>query len=116
VYAGHRETANSLDAAESAAIEDLQKDVGATKRGFDRAGTKVVVFLGPDPMDTLFDCAEPMNANCPSIAKFVSVGREGENWRVLIRGTWDQELILDEKFLLVKSRRLPSPASPPALR
>jgi hypothetical protein len=112
----HRETANSLDAAESAAIEELQKDVGATKRGFDRAGTKVVGFLGPDPMDALFDCAEPMSAYCPPIAKFVSVGREGENWRVLMRGTWDQELILNEKFLLVKTRRLPSHASPPALR
>lgn len=38
----------------------------------------------------------------------VSVSREGENWRIVVRNRWDQEIILDSKFNLVSTQRLPA--------
>jgi hypothetical protein len=49
-------------------------------------------------------------ANCGfDIKRIVSIGRDGDNWRLVIRNRWDQEVILDSQFKFVSTRRLPSP-------
>lgn len=40
--------------------------------------------------------------------RIVSVKQEGDNWRLILRNRWDQEVILDSKFNLVSTRRLPN--------
>jgi hypothetical protein len=61
---------------------------------------------------TLQDGYIATSAWCPpTVTKFISISREGEDWRVVVRNRWDQEVILSPKFDVVSTRRLPGPAN-----
>jgi hypothetical protein len=62
-----------------------------------------------------FDC-EPLHSDCHAeLRKFVSIGREGENWRLVIRNRWELEVILDSKFSLISTRNLTQPPEGPQM-
>jgi hypothetical protein len=42
--------------------------------------------------------------------KVVSAARDGKNWKLVLRDQWDQEVVLDESYNLVSTRRLDSGA------
>jgi hypothetical protein len=104
----HTESANSLEAAQAASIDALQRGLPAfAGNGYDQ-GLKEVVYLRPT--DSAFSCPDTADPNsyCKRIdATVASLARVGENWRVVMRGSWDQEVILDPKFNVVSMRRLP---------
>jgi hypothetical protein len=109
----HTESADSLDAAQSASIDALKRGLPVLERnGYDQ-GLKQVVFLRPNALDNEFYCPDRGDRNpyCkPNLAKFISIARVREGWRVVMRGSWDQEVILDPKFNVVSLRRLPEAA------
>lgn len=95
--------ADNLDAAERASIEEIQRGLPV----FERRGFHMDYKQVPVPFDTEFDC-EPLSPICgPRIKKFVSISREGDNWRLVVRNRWDQEVILDSQFNLISTKRLP---------
>jgi hypothetical protein len=44
--------------------------------------------------------------------KVISAAREGKLWKLVLRNQWDQELVLDESYNFVSTRRLDSNATP----
>jgi hypothetical protein len=42
----------------------------------------------------------------PAIA---SIGKQGSNWRLVLRSRWDEEVILDQNFNLVSVQQLTQP-------
>ena len=100
----HPERAANLDAAERASIDDIERRALANNLyAFDVKEVPLFKAIGRQ-----FAC-DPQNdqQSCFFTAKtIVSVSREGENWRVVVRNRWDQEIILDSKFNLVTTRRV----------
>ncbi len=43
--------------------------------------------------------------------RIVSISRDGENWWLVVENRWEQEIILDSKFNLVSTKRLPAAAT-----
>lgn len=108
-----REQARSLDAAERASIDEIQRRLPAFERNGYDPGLRQIP-LG-NAIGTAFDCA-PLHSDCHTeLRKFVSISREGENWRLVIRNRWEVEMILDSKFNLVSTRNLTQPPEPPEL-
>jgi hypothetical protein len=108
IQEGH-ERANSLDSAEDEAISDIRERLASYQRnGYDRGWKNVEVEkeIGSD-----FACP-PTISFCPPSTKITSISREDGGWRLVIHNRWDQEVILDSKFALVSTRRLPDAPSP----
>ncbi len=111
-YQEHRASADSLGAAERASFTEMEQDLARlTDNGFDAGFREVEIaraigpeFACPGPGDRDFTGRCSREAN-----KIASIGREGDNWRLVLRNRWDQEVILDSKFNLVSTRRLPAP-------
>jgi hypothetical protein len=104
----HGKRADNLDAAEHAAIEEISRQMPKPTDSYETGFNVVNISrdIGSD-----FACEPyPPRANCGFAVKgIVSVSRNGDNWRLVIRNRWDQEIVLDSQFKLVSTRRLPSP-------
>jgi hypothetical protein len=108
------ERAGGLDDAERLSIEEIKRGLPTCEgMGFHADATRVALYkllYSATGMD--FACAPvapPMlsDSGCGwQVKSIVSVGREGENWRLVLRNRWDQEVILDSKFGLVSTKRL----------
>ena len=100
----HREHADNLDAAELDSINEIERrNREDNLYGSDMKEVPLYQAIGRE-----FACAPlDLSAMCSFMAKgIVSVSRQGENWRLIIRNRWDQEVILDSKFDLVSTQRL----------
>lgn len=109
----HRERADNLWAAEGASITEIEHGLADfEKRGFHTDSKEIPLFSA---IGMAFACPPPgepggLNSNCGWGAKrIVSVSREADNWRLVLRNRWDQEVILDRDFNFVSTRRLPEP-------
>jgi hypothetical protein len=105
----HRGSSLTLDGAESASIEEIQRMLPVfASNGYD-TGMKEVVLARAIGME--FACSSErseISRQCGfGIKSFVSISREGDGWRLILRNRWDQEVILDSLFNLVSTRRLP---------
>jgi hypothetical protein len=101
----HSERSDSLDSAESAVLTEIGRRLLAGS-GYGLPANDIPVYK---EIGRAFAC-DPVNdrPNCWFTAKsIVSIGRDGENWRLVVRNRWDQEIILNLKFELVSTRRLP---------
>jgi hypothetical protein len=97
----HIEDASSLDEAEQASIREIQHGVSVFEGKGYHTDAKAVRIRG---IASEFACP-PDSATC-SKPKLVSIGRDGENWRLVFRNRWDQEVILNSEFDQVSTRRL----------
>lgn len=125
----HRAKATSLGNAESASIDEVQRSLKASQRLPDLSGVKIVPLMdaprlagldkstvwtnrlaGFEPIPREFICVGPPyfpgQGPCPHGTLVVSIGRQGENWRLVLRNRWDVEVILDPSFNAVSSKQL----------
>jgi len=111
----HNGRADSLDGAESAAIAEIERRLPEfEKNGYDtsaKSGVPVALAIGMD-----FACppvGDPQFSQmCGFGAKSIpSVSRAGDNWRLVVRNRWDQEVILDSNFKFVSTKRLSEPVN-----
>jgi hypothetical protein len=102
----HLDRADNLDAAERASIDDIERRALVNKLyEFD---VKEVPVGRAIPRE--FSCVYESGQGCMFMAKsIVSVSRQGENWRIVVRNRWDQEIILDSKFNLISTQPVPPP-------
>jgi hypothetical protein len=111
----HNGRANSLDGAESAAIAEIERRLPEFERsGYDTSVSSAVPIFKEIGMD--FACppyGDPQFSQmCGFGAKSIpSVSRAGDNWRLVVRNRWDQEVILDSNFKLVSTKRLSEPVN-----
>jgi hypothetical protein len=97
--AEHAETAKSIDAAGDPSITQVAGR--ATPRGASDFAVKAVPVHKAIGLEFARD-PNKADSFCMFRAKTIaSVGRQGDNWRVVVRNRWDQEIILDSKFDLV---------------
>ena len=102
----HTNQADSLDAAERAAIDEIQKGLPIfEKRGYHTDQKSVPIF---GAIGRQFRCP-PVSPVCNDLDQIVSINRPANNWRLVLRNRFDVEVILDEKFNLVSARRLTEP-------
>jgi hypothetical protein len=98
--------ADSLDAGEAASVNEIQLGLAGFEGGYhwDYQAIDVRKAITQD-----FRCV-PMHANCQDhLNMIVSVGKQGSNWRLVLRNRWDQEVILDSNFNFVSTQRLSPP-------
>jgi len=107
-------TASTLDEAQTAAVAEVRRRAQTAKAGSD-------LLLGQGTVDVLlpqsripFQFWYPPNENgmMPETTEVVSVSRVGGNFRVILRNQWDQEVVLDDAYNFVSTRRLDSAAQP----
>jgi hypothetical protein len=108
----HNEHAENLDAAERASIGDIERQALVNNLyGSDMKDVPVYKAMGRE-----FACSSERGQEDPrcmfEAKSIVSVSREGENWRIVVHNRWDQEIILDSKFNLVSTKRLPTAITP----
>jgi hypothetical protein len=100
-------TALDLDEAQQKAIDEIGKrasEIGKGSEGLGLGGTVVRMTAAQIP---------PGLWHAPDQAYIVSgrtrvveASREGRNWKLILRDQWDQELILDDSYRFVSSRRV----------
>jgi hypothetical protein len=110
-----RSRAASLNAAERAAIGEIEQHLAGLQRGYlpptpglpqQWPWDSKVINLRP-PISAEFSCGLPLRDNCePGPDAIVSIGRQGRNWRLVLRNHWDQEIVLGAGFGPVSSRRV----------
>jgi hypothetical protein len=109
--------ADSLDAAESASINQVQQGIAALEAGYQPRTCPSMPAWPWDykPIDLAktitaeFSC-HPLRVNCEdSLNTIVSVGKQGDSWRLVLRNRWDAEIILDRNFNLVSTQQLTQP-------
>lgn len=110
-----RSRAPSLNAADRAAIDEIGQHLAGLERGYlpPTPGSQQpspwnsrVINLGPS-ISAEFSCGFPPRGNCePGLDTIVSIGRQGHNWRLVLRNHWDQEVVLGAGFQLVSSGRV----------
>jgi hypothetical protein len=116
-----RGRAASLDAAVSTSTDEIRQGLATFEGiGFHRDYKFVPIFgplvgfdtkvpAGYKPIPREFRC-EPGNAFCPSDNnRIVSVSKQGNNWRLVLRNRFDVEVILDQNFDLVSAQQLAQP-------
>ena len=105
-------TAWNLEEAQRKAIMDIRSHLAEIEKGGLARGLGGVTTaqIGRQiPFDLYL---HPGNAQYNSgIISIISAAREGRGWKLIVRARWDQEIILDQSFGFVSTRRLP--ASPP---
>lgn len=97
--------ANSMDVAVHASIEEIKQNLSI----LGSIGVQKSVIP-----ETLIRSALDDDFGCPPVSpicyygnsKFVSIDRQDGNWRLLMRNRHDQEIIFDEKYTLVNTRRI----------
>lgn len=125
----HRDQSNSLGSAESAAINDIQQSYPVGVQFMTGLKTvplnnapDLVGYKGPDtrtktlasftPIPPEFWCVPyggPGQGPCPHGTLIVSISQQGDNWRLVLRNRWDEEVILDSNFNAVSSKQLTTP-------
>jgi hypothetical protein len=128
----HRSKANSLGNAESASIDEVRRNLSASQRIRSLLGvSKLVPILdaprlvgfekypqtnrlpGFVPIPREFICGGVSyrlgDKPCPHGTLVVSISKQGENWRLVLRNRWDVEIILDPNFNAVSSKQLTAP-------
>jgi hypothetical protein len=116
-WQGH---AGSLDAAVSASLNEIQHGLATFEGGY-HVDYKLVPVGGPvvgfdskvppgfKPIPPDFWCA-PLVAWCGNDRNTIaSIGKQGSNWRLVLRNRWDEEVILDQNFNLVSAQQLTQP-------
>jgi hypothetical protein len=102
------QAAGSLDEAQQLAVAAIQRRAAEYERGKMWAWDGTTVKL-PRSLIPFEFWHPPFQPNMPRGAtKVVSVSKDGKNWKLVLRDQWDQELILDESYGVVSSRRLDS--------
>ena len=116
-WQGH---ANSVDAAVSASLNEIQQGLATFEGGYHMeyklvpVGGPVVGFdskvpPGFKPIPSEFWC-EPLQSWCGNERhKITSISKQGSNWRLVLRNNWDEEVILDQNFNLVSVQELTQP-------
>jgi hypothetical protein len=107
----HTQHADNLDAAEHESILEIERR--ALENNLYGSDMKEVTLYSAISRD--FACApfergreDRTAVMCGfTVKSIVSVSRDSDNWRLVIRNRWDQEIILNSKFELVSTRRLP---------
>ena len=98
--------ADNLDAAENASINEIRQGLTTFEGGFHR-DYKAIDISKAIPPD--FGCL-PWHANCQlHLNAIVSIDKQANNWRLVLRNRWDQEVILDPSFKLVSTKQLTQP-------
>ena len=94
-----------MDSAEQASIDEIQNGLPVFEHnGFRRPDIEVKFGL-----DNEFRC-EPLNSACQDHKnQIVSIAKDGENWRLLLRNRYDAEVVLDQDFKWVSTKRLTQP-------
>jgi hypothetical protein len=100
----------SIGAAERASMAEIKQGLPMTEgRGYYTDLKEIVLypFLGVE-----FSCppyGDPkFSPMCGfGIKAISSIAQHGDGWRVVLKGRWEQELILGSQFNLVSTRRLP---------
>jgi len=110
-----RSRAASVNAADRAAMDEIEQHLAGLERGYlpptpglprQWPWDSKVINLGPS-ISPEFSCGFPLRDHCePGLDTIVSIGRQGRNWRLVLRNHWDQEIVLGAGFQLVSSRRV----------
>jgi hypothetical protein len=98
--------ADSLDAAESASINEIQQGLAKFEGGYHRDYKEVDLTKA---ITTEFRCLPDQQICQDQFNTIVSIGKQGSNWRLVLRNRWDQEIILDSNFNPVSTQRLTPP-------
>ncbi len=117
-WRGH---ANDLDAAVAASTNEIRQGLPSFERASYHRDYKFVPVFGLvrgftaklppgyKPIPPEFVC-ERNNAFCPTDNNTIaSVSKQGNNWRLVLRNRWDEEVILDQNFDLVSVQQLTQP-------
>lgn len=111
-WVGH---ADSLDAAVSASVQEIQQGFAANGGNPYVMGYRIVRLSGPitsldEPVTFMdFACA-PLNSWCPpNSTMIVSIAKQGANWRLVLRNRFDVEVVLDQNLDMVSARQLTRP-------
>jgi len=103
----YTQQADSLDAAERASIEEIQKNLAVFDAGYHTDYTPVDLRKA---ISAEFRCA-PLHANCQDdLNAIASVSKQGSKWRLILHNRWDQEVILDADFNLVSTKQVTPPS------
>ena len=128
----HRAKETSMGNADGASIDEVQRNLQASQRIRDRLDVRIVPLLDAPPLVGLdkyparanrlpgftpvpreFVCVGPPyipgQRPCLHGTRVVSVSKQGDNWRLVLRNRWDVEIILDRDFNAVSSRQLTAP-------
>jgi hypothetical protein len=118
--------ADSLDAAVSASLNEIQQGLAAFEGSGYHMDYKLVPVAGQvvgfdskvppgfKPIPSEFRC-EPLQPVCQDYKNTIaSISKQGSNWRVVLRNRWDEEVILDQNFNLVSVKQLTQPKESPA--
>jgi hypothetical protein len=127
----HTTKATSLGNAQSASIDEVQRNLLASQRISDLLGVKIVPLMdapplvgfekspvwtnrlpGFRPISPDFVCVSyggPGQGPCLHGTLVVSISKQGDNWRLVLRNRWDVEVILDQSFNAVSTRQLTMP-------
>lgn len=122
----HTNNSTSLGNAESASIDEIQRSFpqaryrmmglktvplndAPTLVGLKGANTdtKALPTFSPIPLE--FWCVPyggPGQGPCPHGTLIVSISKQGDNWRLVLRNRWDVEVILDPSYNAVSSKQL----------
>jgi hypothetical protein len=105
-------TAYSADEAQATIIQYIQVhavDIAERRAWLGLGGTEVL--LGGSRIPLSFWLAPLQVAAVQRTTKIVSVVRDGLKWRLILRDQWDQEVVLDDSYHFVSTRRLDMPAA-----
>ena len=102
----YTEKAVSLESAEEAAIDEIQQGLAIfEKNGFNRNHLELKI----GGLDREFRC-EPHNSVCQDYKiQVLSITKEAENWRLLLRNRYDAEVVFDQDFKWIRSKQLTLP-------
>lgn len=127
--AEYKATSSSLTNAEDASIDEIRRTFPAARYtrdlmiipyidapplvGFEKSPFRTKRLAGFTPVPSGFLCdprSRLVQGHCPYPTLVVSISKQGDNWRLVLRNRWDVELILDSNFNAVSSKQLTVPA------
>lgn len=103
--------AERLDAAVDASIDEVQRNVGALQReGYDPGFEQVEVAPA---IGRPWACASVESVNFDPtcefhVERFISIEHSKNQWRLVVRNRWDQEVLLTDDFRLLSTRQVAS--------
>ena len=102
----YTEQASSLDSAVQASIDEIQQGLAIFENnGFNRNHLELKI----GGLDREFRC-EPLNSFCGDQKnQVISVTKDAENWRLLLRNRYDAEVVFDQDFKWISSKQLTLP-------
>jgi hypothetical protein len=107
----HSGRADSLESAERVSIAEIEKGLPILENGYNPGAKEIEVAVAVGREFACPPYPDPTSQACVfGVRSIASIRQEGDNWRLVLRNRWDQEVILDSKFNLVSTRRLTEPA------